>query len=74
MQLTLEKKWVVLLENLPESGMGYQRVHIRLRDGRDVENAIVFNSEVLQIPDDIAPFRPDDIIDVGLEEQERLHE
>ncbi|MBI4479108.1 MAG: hypothetical protein HY651_03705 [Acidobacteria bacterium] len=74
MQLTLEKKWVELLENLPESGMGYQRVHIRLRDGRDVENAIVLNSEVLEIPDDIAPFRPDDIIDVGLEEQEHLHE
>ena len=74
MQLTLEKKWVVLLENLPESGMGYQRVHIRLRDGRDVENAIVLNSETLQIQDDIAPFRPADIIDVGLEEQERFHE
>ena len=74
MRIKLARRWIDLLLKAPESGMGYQRVHIRLRDGRDVENAIVFNSEVLQIPDDIAPFRPDDIIDVGLEEQERLHE
>ena len=67
MQLTLEKKWVELLVNLPESGMGYQRVLIRLKDGRNVENALVFNSEVLQVPDEIPPFKPDDIVDVQVE-------
>ena len=67
MQLTLEKKWVELLVNFPESGMGYQRVLIRLKDGRNVENAVVFNSEVLQVPDEIPPFQSDDIVDVRVE-------
>ncbi len=67
MQLTLEKKWVELLVNLPESGMGYQRVQIRLKDGRNVENVVVFNSEVLQVPDEISPFKSDDIVDVQVE-------
>ena len=66
MQLTLEKKWVEILENLPESGMGYQRVLVRLRDGRNVGNAMVFNAEVLQVPDEIPPFKANDIVDVEL--------
>lgn len=31
--------------------MGYQRVRVRLRDGRTVEEAIVFNGTVLEVPD-----------------------
>ena len=67
MQLTLGKKWVELLVNLPESGMGYQRVLVRLKDGRNVQNAIVFNSELLEVPDEIPPFKSDDIVDVQVE-------
>ncbi len=34
MQVTLDDKWIEHLVELPESGMGYQCVQVRLRDGR----------------------------------------
>ena len=36
--------------------MGYQRVRVRLRDGRTVEEAIVFNGTVLEVPDGAPTF------------------
>jgi hypothetical protein len=52
MKLKLEPRWTRQLANLPESGMGYQRVDVRLSDGREVINAVVFNGEDLELPDD----------------------
>ena len=40
---------------MPESGMGYQRVDIRLADGRELRDVMVFNAEELEIPDDVGP-------------------
>ncbi len=34
--------------------MGYQRVDIRLADGRELKNIIVFNSEEAEVPDEFA--------------------
>jgi hypothetical protein len=61
MRLTLEKKWTEALTRLPESGMGYRRVRVELRDGRTIPEALVFNSEVLDVQGPIAPFRSRDI-------------
>ncbi len=61
MRLTLERKWMEALTRLPESGMGYQRVRVQLRDGRTIAEAMVFNSEVLDVQEPIVPFGPSDI-------------
>ena len=37
MRLPLKQHWANYLCKLPESGMGYQRVDIRLKDGSEVE-------------------------------------
>lgn len=50
----------------PESGMGYQRVDIRLADGRQLKGAIVLNCELLEVPDD---FSVDGVLDIQLSGQ-----
>ena len=52
MRVTLERRWVDHLRRLPESGMGYQRVDVWFSDGRQIRNALVFNSQDLELPDD----------------------
>jgi len=52
MRIKLEPRWVERLLELPESGMGYQRVDIRLVDGRELKNVLVFNAEEIEVPDE----------------------
>lgn len=52
MRVKLDKKWSDYLVSKPESGMGYQRVDVRLQDGRVIENLTVFNAEDLELPDE----------------------
>jgi hypothetical protein len=66
MQLQLDPRWTQKLARLPESGMGYQRVRVLLKAGRTIEDALVFNASVLQVADDVAPFRSQDIDDIEL--------
>jgi hypothetical protein len=54
MRIKLERRFVEQLANLPESGMGYQRVDLRLADGREVRDVLVFNAEELDVPDEFA--------------------
>ena len=49
----------------PEHGMGYQRVDIRLRDGQQVKQVLVFNAEVMEWPDDLRRIRVDDIAGIA---------
>jgi len=46
--------------------MGYQRVQVRLRTGRTINDALVYNASVLEIPDSVAPFRAQDIDDIEM--------
>lgn len=64
MRISLDDRWTRKLLALPESGMGYQRVRVRLKDGRSVENAIALNGQTLQVPDDAPRFSPADIADL----------
>ncbi len=66
MRLTLDKKWTDRLVQLPESGMGYQRVRVRLKDGRTIENAVALNGQILQISDEVKGFDPADITHIEL--------
>ena len=52
MKYRLEPRWARHLAQLPESGMGYQRVDVRLADGREVIDTVVFNGEEIELPDD----------------------
>lgn len=54
MRIRLEPRWTKRLLELPESGMGYQRVDIRLVDGRELKDIMVFNAEEIEVPDEFA--------------------
>jgi hypothetical protein len=61
MRVKLEKRWIKRLLQLPESGMGYQRVDLRLADGRELKNVIAFNAEEVELPDECADAIIEDI-------------
>ena len=71
MRLTLDSQWMDKLRRLPESGMGYQRVRVKLRDGRVLDDVVVFNAQVLQLADDVGAVAPQDIVDLQLEPVKR---
>ena len=54
MRIKLERRFVERLADLPESGMGYQRVDLRLADGRELRDVLVFNAEEADVPDEFA--------------------
>lgn len=54
MTVKLEKKWTDYLVDQPESGMGYQKVDIWLKDNRVLKNVLVFNAQEIDLPDELA--------------------
>ena len=54
MRFKLEQHWTERLLELPESGMGYQRVDIRFTNGRKLKDVVVFNAQEFDVPDDLA--------------------
>ena len=54
MNVKLSKKWVDYLVHQPESGMGFQRVDVRLEGNRVLRNVPVFNAEEIDLPEDCA--------------------
>ena len=54
MRVKLAERLVKKLLALPESGMGYQRVDVRLSDGRELRDVLVFNAEEVELPDSVA--------------------
>ena len=61
MRIKLEQCWTRRLLQLPESGMGYQRVDLRLADGRELKNVIAFNAEEVELPDECADAKIEDV-------------
>ncbi len=61
MRIKLEQRWTRRLLQLPESGMGYQRVDLRLADGRELKNVLAFNAEEVELPDECADAKIEDI-------------
>lgn len=51
-KIELKEADVQYLSELPESGMGYQLVDITLKDGQQLKNRIVVNSQFLLLEDD----------------------
>jgi hypothetical protein len=54
MRIKLERRFVEQLRHQPESGMGYQRVDLRLTNGRELRDVMVFNGSEAEVPDDFA--------------------
>ena len=61
MRIKLNKGWLKRLRELPESGMGYQRVDVRFADGRELKNVVVLNGEELEVPNDFAQVEVTDV-------------
>ena len=51
MHLRLDERLTAKLGDLPDSGMGDQRVDVRLRNGDHVRSVLVFNAEIMEWPD-----------------------
>ncbi len=51
MKITLSKALTKRLLDMPETGMGYQRVDIVFDDGTVLPGAIVLNASVVDVPD-----------------------
>ena len=54
MRIKLDKRWTDQLLTWPESGMGYQRVDVRMADGRELKDAVVLNADLLEAPAEFA--------------------
>ena len=52
--LKLSEPWSAFLLTQPESGMGYQRVDVRLDDDRELRDVVVLNAEMIELPEDCA--------------------
>ncbi len=65
-RLKLPLRWTEYLLTQPESGMGYQRVALKLKDGRTIRPAVVLNAEQLQVDEPVS-LRPEDIVEITVE-------
>ena len=61
MRVKLEQRWMKRLLQLPESGMGYQRVDLRLANERELKNVLAFNAEEVELPDECADAKIEDV-------------
>ena len=50
MSIKLKKEWIRKFQSMPESGMGYHMVDVRLKNGRVIEG-VVYNCEYLELID-----------------------
>ena len=64
MILGLSKKWIDKMKSLPESGMGYHNVAVKLKNGV-VLKGMVMNSNILQV-DNYIVFKNDDIDEINV--------
>lgn len=66
MRLKLNKKWTKKLIELPETGMGYQKVDIILSDGTKIEGLNVYNAEIVELPERYSKLKIDEIASIIL--------
>jgi hypothetical protein len=56
MTVRIPEQWTRFLLRQPESGMGYQRVDVRLANNRQINDVIVLNAEEIELPNDCGTF------------------
>jgi len=52
MTVRIPEQWRRFLLRQPESGMGYQRVDVRLANNRQINDVIVLNAQEIELPND----------------------
>jgi hypothetical protein len=63
--LSLSNRWAEVLLAQPETGMGYQIVTVRLKDGRRIDNITVVGGIISALPDEVSGFfSEEDIEDI----------
>jgi hypothetical protein len=63
--LQLSDKWATVLASARETGMGYQVVTIRLKDGRRFDGVTVVGGVISRVGrDESVPFAEEDIDDI----------
>ena len=61
------EKWQYVIQNLPETGMGYTIVTVVLEDGRQYERVVIDSGYIARVygyGHDEIPFDPNDIVDI----------
>lgn len=66
MKLKLDENWTKKLLELPETGMGYQKVDVVLKSGEIIANVVVLNAEDLKLPDEYSRLKLEDIVDLRI--------
>jgi hypothetical protein len=66
MILNLSSHWIQKLVELPETGMGYQRMRVSLRNGRELRNVIVENAQHMSLPDELGKISESDIASINI--------
>ncbi|MCK4968126.1 MAG: hypothetical protein KAS12_03645 [Candidatus Aenigmarchaeota archaeon] len=59
-----KKKWINKILEIPETGMGYQVVDIRLKSGTIIGKVFVYNCSVLEIPERYSQITENDIANI----------
>jgi hypothetical protein len=62
-KILLPDVFIKTLINTPESGMGFHKVDVYLKNGEILKNQIVFNSSILSI---------DSIIEISIEDIDKI--
>jgi len=66
MTVKLSDQWSQRLAQMPETGMGYQKVDVTLNNGRTLEGLIVLNAEDCQTEES---FAVGEIVDIKIHEE-----
>lgn len=60
--IALSKRWASYLKSLPETGMGYQVVSVRLNDGRQYNQVVIDSGYITRVRGyEEVPFTESDI-------------
>jgi hypothetical protein len=59
----LSNRWAEVLTSQPETGMGYQIVSIRLKDGRRIDNVTVVGGIISRLPGTVPGWFSDEEIE-----------
>jgi hypothetical protein len=63
LMLVLNDRWAEVLTSQPETGMGYQIVCIRLKDGRRIDNVTVVGGIISSLPATVSEWFSDEEIE-----------
>ena len=63
LMLVLNDRWADVLTSQPETGMGYQIVSIRLKDGRRIDNVTVVGGIISSLPATVPEWFSDEEIE-----------